>query len=167
VFVAGDLLWYPVEHDRRVRTAPGALVVFGRPKGHQGSDAQFIEGGVAPQVVFEVLSPKNSGPAMARKRAFYEQYGGGVQRVRRTAWPGAWLAAPWRAAGAHRGDAGVGEPAAGVRFALEESELLLYGPDGRPFLTYAELAAQRQQGHQRAERLAARLRALGVDPDAA
>ena len=77
MFVAGDLLWYPVEHDRRVRTAPGALVVFGRPKGHQGSDAQFIEGGVAPQVVFEVLSPKNSGPAMARKRAFYEQYGGG------------------------------------------------------------------------------------------
>jgi len=77
VIVAGDLLWYPVEHDRRVHTAPGALVVFGRPKGHRGSYAQFIEGGVAPQLVFEVLSPKNSGPAMARKRAFYGQYGVG------------------------------------------------------------------------------------------
>src|SRR5213076_1518458 len=27
------------------------------------------------QVVFEVLSPNNTGPEMARKRAFYERYG--------------------------------------------------------------------------------------------
>ncbi len=33
VFVAGDLLWYPVEGDPTIRTAPDALVAFGRPKG--------------------------------------------------------------------------------------------------------------------------------------
>ena len=35
VFVAGDLFWYPVEGHPEIVTAPGALVVFGRPKGHR------------------------------------------------------------------------------------------------------------------------------------
>jgi Uma2 family endonuclease len=33
VFVAGDLLWYPVEGHPDIRVAPDAMVVFGRPKG--------------------------------------------------------------------------------------------------------------------------------------
>ena len=37
VFVAGDLLWYPVEGDNTIRNAPDAMVVFGRPKGDRGS----------------------------------------------------------------------------------------------------------------------------------
>ncbi len=37
VFVAGDLLWYPVENHNTIRAAPDALVAFGRPKGHRGS----------------------------------------------------------------------------------------------------------------------------------
>ena len=37
VFVAGDLLWYPVEGDNKTRIAPDALVAFGRPQGHRGS----------------------------------------------------------------------------------------------------------------------------------
>src|SRR4051812_27387732 len=57
VFVAGDLLWYPVEGQPKIRAAPDAMVVFGRPKGYRGSYKQWEEGGVAPQVVFEVLSP--------------------------------------------------------------------------------------------------------------
>jgi hypothetical protein len=36
VFVAGDLLWYPVEGHREIRVAPDALVAFGRPKGYRG-----------------------------------------------------------------------------------------------------------------------------------
>ena len=37
VFVAGDLLWYPVEGNNKIRTAPDALVAFVRPKGDRGS----------------------------------------------------------------------------------------------------------------------------------
>jgi hypothetical protein len=37
VFVAGNLFWYPVEGDPKVRTAPEMMVVFGRPKGYRGS----------------------------------------------------------------------------------------------------------------------------------
>ena len=52
VFVAGDLLWYAVEGNNRIRLAPDAMVVFGRPKGYRGSYKQWEEGGIAPQVVF-------------------------------------------------------------------------------------------------------------------
>src|SRR5690242_14307438 len=40
VFVAGDLLWYPVEGDNTTRTAPDAMVALGRPKGDRGSYKQ-------------------------------------------------------------------------------------------------------------------------------
>ena len=57
VFVAGNLLWYPVEGKNKIRQAPDAMVAFGRPKGYRGSYKQWVENGVPPQVVFEVLSP--------------------------------------------------------------------------------------------------------------
>ena len=57
VFVAGDLLWYPVFGKPKIRSAPDAMVVFGRPKGYRGSYKQWDEGGIAPQVAFEILSP--------------------------------------------------------------------------------------------------------------
>lgn len=59
VFVAGDLLWYPVQGDGDTKCAPDAMVVFGRPKGDRTSYVQYLEGNIAPQVVFEILSPGN------------------------------------------------------------------------------------------------------------
>jgi len=75
VFVAGDLLWYPVEGRPDIRRAPDVLVAFGRPKGDRGSYRQWEEEGIAPQVVFEVLSPGNTAEELTEKRAFYERYG--------------------------------------------------------------------------------------------
>ena len=75
VFVAGDLLWYPVEGHPEIRQAPDALVAFGRPKGYRGSYQQWKEGGIPPQVVFEVLSPGNRAGELIRKFRFYEEYG--------------------------------------------------------------------------------------------
>src|SRR5436305_5720778 len=75
VFVAGDLLWYPVEGDPKTRTAPDALVAFGRPPGYRGSYKQWEEAGIAPQVVFEVLSPNNTREEMRAKRQWYERHG--------------------------------------------------------------------------------------------
>jgi Uma2 family endonuclease len=60
VFVAGDLLWYPVEGQPPIRVAPDALVAFGRPKGRRGSYQQWRGDNIAPQVVFEILSPGNT-----------------------------------------------------------------------------------------------------------
>lgn len=75
VFVAGDLFWYPVEGDPRTVAAPDALVAFGRPPGYRGSYKQWEEGGVVPQVVFEVLSPGNTDEEMEAKLDFYERHG--------------------------------------------------------------------------------------------
>jgi hypothetical protein len=75
VFVAGDLLWYPVERNPTIRSAPDAMVVFGRPKSDRGSYKQWEEGDIPPRAVFEVLSPGNRAGEMERKFQFYERYG--------------------------------------------------------------------------------------------
>src|SRR5262249_11949965 len=90
-------------------------------------------------------------------------------------------------------------PRLGIRFDLSGSELTIYGPDGERFLTYQEVAEQRDQAarerdqaarerdqaarerdrlaqerdrlaqerdqeRQRVERMAAQLRAMGLEP---
>ncbi|NJN18308.1 MAG: Uma2 family endonuclease [Oscillochloris sp.] len=167
VFVAGDLLWYPVEGRPALRRAPDALVVFGRPKGDRRAYLQWKEDGIGPQVVFEVLSPKNTVAEMFRKLEFYDDYG--VEEYYLYDLDGGELTG-WQR---HNGNLRVIEtisgwvsPRLGVRFDLEAGELVLTRPDGTHFLSYVELANQRDQERERAERLAARLRALGIDPDA-
>lgn len=173
VFVAGDLLWYPVEGNPKIRAAPDAMVVFGRPPGHRGSYVQCYENGIAPQVVFEVLSPGNTRREMQRKLRFYEQYG--VEEYyeydpdRGTL--GGWLRRDNRLEPIRPMEGWI-SPRLKIRFSLEETDLVLYRPDGRRFETFVELdqrvTAERQRAqaeHQRAERLAERLRALGIDPD--
>ena len=44
VFVAGDLLLYPVHGNNKIAAAPDTMVVFGRPKGDRGSYKQWLEG---------------------------------------------------------------------------------------------------------------------------
>jgi Uma2 family endonuclease len=75
VFVAGDLLWYPVEGNNVLSTAPDTMVVFGRPKTDRGSYQQWREADIPPQVVFEMLSPGNTRREMDRKLLFYNNYG--------------------------------------------------------------------------------------------
>ena len=180
VFVAGDLLWYPVEGRPDIRRAPDAMAVFGRPKGHRPSYMQWLEGNIAPQVVFEVRSPKNSHAELERKRQFYELYG--VEE--------SYLYDPdngeltgWQRAGGRLSVIeqieGWVSPRLGVRFGLGDGELLMVNPDGSLFLSYVELARRREAAEQavavaqeraeaaqeRAERMAARLRELGINPE--
>ena len=188
VFVAGDLLWYPVEGHPEIRVAPDTMVVFGRPKGDRGSYRQWEEENIAPQVVFEILSPGNRVREMTRKLQFHERYGveeyyiydpednelEGLQR--------------------HEGRLELIEeinhwrsPRLGIEFVLTSETLEIYRPDIRKFLSSLELEQQRQQAtqraeeesqraeqatqraeqeSQRAERLADQLRALGIEPEA-
>ncbi|MHC5825129.1 MAG: Uma2 family endonuclease, partial [Nostoc sp.] len=75
VFVAGDLLWFPVKSRLISPVAPDTMVVFGRPKGRRGSYKQWQEDNIAPQVVYEILSPSNNADEMERKLEFYQTYG--------------------------------------------------------------------------------------------
>jgi Uma2 family endonuclease len=180
VFVAGDLLWYPVEGHPEIRVAPDAMVVFGRPKGYRGSYRQWREEGIPPQVVFEVLSPNNRLLEMVRKYRFYERYGVEEYYVYD---PELGELTGFRREGEELREIaemrGWVSPHLGVRFDLQGNDLRLTGPDGRPFASYCELAQQRDElAQQRDElarerdlareqslRLAARLRELGIDPD--
>src|SRR2546428_4586077 len=70
VFVAGNLLWYPVEGNNTISIAPDIFVAFGRPKGDRGSYLQWLEDNVAPQVLFEILSPGNRAGKLIAKFQF-------------------------------------------------------------------------------------------------
>lgn len=188
VFVAGDLFWYPVQGAPEIRRAPDTLVAFGRPKGRRGSYQQWNEGGIAPQVVFEVLSPGNTMAEMAEKFEFYDLYGVEEYYIYD---PDTNDLVGWQRDGhrlrvIHRMD-GWTSPRLGILFDLASAdELQIIRPDGQRFLSFSELeqrlaqaqqqAAQAQQqadeeraarlqAEARAAQLAARLRELGVDPN--
>jgi Uma2 family endonuclease len=155
VFIAGDLLWYPVEGQPEINNAPDVLVVFGRPPGDRGSYKQWEEDNIPLTVVFEILSPSNSVLEMDDKRDFYEEYG--VEEY--------YLYDPttnrlkvW----VRRGEVfrqvrpadGFVSPRLGVRFDLSGAEMVVWGPDGQRFLTFEQLQAARKQAEQRGTRLA-------------
>ena len=172
VFVAGDLLWYPIEGNNTIRRAPDVMVVFGRPKGYRGSYQQWQEDNIPPQVVFEILSPGNTIKEMAAKLQFYQRYG--VEEY--------YLYDPEKVdfAGWQIMDEkltiieeiqGWVSPRLEVRFEMAE-ELQIFTPTGERFLTFVELGQKLQQEKRRAEQAEARLKALeerlkslGVDPN--
>jgi Uma2 family endonuclease len=166
VFVAGNLLWYPVEGTNTIRVAPDIFVVFGRPKGDRGSYLQWLEDHIAPQVAFEILFPGNRGAQLITKFKFYEHYGVEEYYVYD---PDTGDLNGWLRAGAELREIspmkGWHSPRLKVRFDVIDGELELYGPDGKRFATYVELVEQCEEAQRTATRLADKLRALGVDPN--
>lgn len=194
VFVAGDLLWYPVEGEPKLCTAPDVMVIFGRPKGDRGSYQQWNEANLPPHVVFEILSPGNTRTEMDKKLVFYNRYG--VEEY--------YIYDPDRhdLSGWLRGKQGLEviesiatwtSPRLAIHLNATGEELQLYRPDGQRFATFQEvsqrlaeveqvLLQERQraeqerqraeqerqraeQERQRADRLAERLRSAGIDPE--
>ncbi|MCY7407955.1 MAG: Uma2 family endonuclease [Alkalinema sp. CAN_BIN05] len=174
IFVAGDLFWYPVEGNNKLRQAPDTMVAIGRPKGDRGSYQQWQEENISPQVVFEILSLGNRMGEMNRKFKFYEQYG--VEEY--------YIYDPdridfnvWIRAGSSLESIDFQEnfvsPCLGIRFELQDpSPLVIYRLDGQPFIGFVDLDRLRQQANSRADRaetqaqtLAAKLRELGIGPD--
>jgi Uma2 family endonuclease len=168
VFVAGNHLIYPVEGNVTLRQAPDVYVAFGPKKGDRGSYKVWEEGGVFPQVVFEVWSPHNRQQPMEDKRDFYERYGAEEYYIVYPEFPA--HAEGWRRDGGKLARLpemnGWVSPRLGIRFVLNQGEVTVFGPDGRQLRSPAEIAAERDAAEKRAERLAAKLRELGVDPDA-
>jgi Uma2 family endonuclease len=187
VFVAGDLLWYPVEGDNTIRNALDAMVVFGRPKGDRGSYQQWKEDNIPPQVVFEILSPGNRMGEMERKRQFYDRHGVAEYYIYdpdRLDLSG-WMRAGERLVPIEAIDDWV-SARLGIRFVIRAGEeLVIYRPDREKFIGFGELDELRQIqqrraenaeiradnaerealiARQEAERLAAKLRELGIEP---
>lgn len=139
VFVAGDLLWYPVEGQPAINAAPDAMVVFGRPPGDRASYIQHEEDGIAPQVVFEIRSHTNTNAQMRKKREFYERYDveeyyyyDPFSHVFE-----AWLREGEDLVQVSKPLPGFTSPLLDVRFDMAE-ELLITGPDGVVFVSPLE-----------------------------
>lgn len=75
IFIAADLLWYPVQGQPRINKAPDVMVVKGRPDGDRLSYRQWLEEDTPPQVVMEVLSSSNKASEMIDKQHWYARYG--------------------------------------------------------------------------------------------
>ncbi|MEB3163674.1 MAG: Uma2 family endonuclease, partial [Prochlorothrix sp.] len=138
---------------------------------------------IAPQVVFEILSPSNTAREMLLKQQFYEQYGvlelffydpasndfwGLIRsKAEEPFQPLVALQLPWTS------------PLLGIRFERGESELEIFYPNGEKFKDPAEFADERDQIAQERDQLAqerdqlaqerqrafAKLRELGIDPN--
>jgi Uma2 family endonuclease len=187
VFVAGNLLWYPVEGNNKLAQAPDVMVAFGRPKKYRGSYQQWNEDNIPPQVVFEILSPGNRLTPMMQKFKFYEHYGVeeyylyNPEQVDLTIWQ-----RREQELEAVESVDGWVSPRLGVRFQLSETALQIFGLDGAPFVSFVELAQLREQAESRAEQaesraeqaetllerersrsqaLEAQLREMGIDPN--
>jgi Uma2 family endonuclease len=163
-FVAGDLLWYPVKVDAppAPAQAPDVMVVLGRPAGDRGSYKQWEEDNIAPQVVFEILSPSNSAREMLAKQSFYKEHGvlemffydpdsrdfWGLVRSRadQDFSPITAINFPWFS------------PTLGIRFEQSEDGLMVFYPDGELFKDPGAFIEER-------DRAFAKLRELGVDPE--
>ncbi len=187
VFIAGDLLWYPVQGEPKIRTAPDVMVALGRPKGDRGSYKQWEENGITPQVVFEILSPGNTQTEMNKKLVFYSRHG--VEEYYLYDPDGhdlsGWIQVDQRLDVIDPMQNWV-SPRLGIRFEWSETDLQIFRPDGKRFLSYVEIAEQAsqaelkaeqaelkaeqaelkaEQAELKAERLAEQLRAAGIDPD--
>lgn len=162
VLVATDILWYPVEGEEKLCTAPDVLVAFGRPRGHRDSYLQWDEGGIPPQVVVEIVSPSNSWKEMADKFDFYDAHG--VQEY--------YIYDPDRdrleiyirgergAALVRRYPDASGcfvSPLLKIRFDTSGDELRIYRPDGERFLSPEEIEEERQQERERLSKTETRL----------
>jgi Uma2 family endonuclease len=177
VFVAMDLLWYPVQGHSEARAAPDIMVVFGRPKGYRGSYKQWEEREIAPQVVFEILSPGNRSSEMGRKFEFYQRHGVEEYYIYNpddfdlSGWH--WVAEENRLRLIDPIDGWI-SPRLGIRFdAPADREMIIYRPDGTPFRSPLEVRreleraeAEKHRAEAERDRLADKLRELGVDPDA-
>ena len=186
VFVAGNLRWYPVKGNNELCQDPDALVAFGRPGGYRSSYQQWKEANIAPQIVFEVLSSSSRRMEMARKLEFYNKYG--VEeyyeydpyRIELVGW-------------ARSSKSGLLEvlncetteereiwvsPRLNIRLVIKPDNLEIYDPNGDRFLTFTELSERLETANQpleaegqplndiqaEKERLAAKLRGMGIDP---
>ncbi len=187
VFVAGDLFWYPIEGRSNIVNAPDVMVAFGTHKGRRSSYQQWNESGIAPQVVFEILSPSNTQDEMDKKLLFYDRHGVEEYYI--------YNPSNNQLRGWLRGQDGLDaivlmenfvSPRLGIRFDLSGDQLQIYRSDGTRFFSYVEicqlLEEERQQTAQERQRaelaetslqeerrrsqiLMERLREMGINPD--
>ena len=175
--VLSDQFLYYVEGNPKKRVAPDVMVILGVPYGPRDNYKIWEEEQV-PSVVFEVTSPSTKKQDLTTKHDLYEQLG--IQEYWLFDPKAEWI--PEQLRGYQLID-GVYEAIApdspisqvlGLQLVIEEHLLIFYRLDtGRRLAPPEEIWDQLEQEQrraaqekERADRLAAKLRELGIDPDA-
>jgi Uma2 family endonuclease len=165
VFIAGDLLWYPIEGQSKKSAAPDVMVVFGRNKDHRRSYKQWQEENIAPQVTFEILSHCNTSQEMEKKLMFYNEHGVEEYYIYD---PDTNHFRAWIRNGVHlelvASDETWVSPRLGIRFDLSGEEMQIFDPNDRLFTTYQVERSRYEAERSRSEAMAQKLRELGIDP---
>ena len=173
--VLGNQFLYYAQGFPRLRTAPDVMVIFDVATGGRDNYKIWEEGQV-PAVIFEMTSKGTRHQDEGFKKTLYEQLG--VQEYWQFDPKGEWIPEQLRG---YRLRGEVYEPITDsqsqplqLRLGVDGKLIAFYRLDtGEKLLIPDELAvalkqaeAQVEQERQRADRLAARLRELGEDPDA-
>ena len=166
-----DLFWYAEQGVPEERVAPDVMVVLDKQNGSRGSYKVWEEDYVAPHVVFEIISPCNTGQEMMEKLEFFDRHGAGefyVYDHDRKRLSG-WVREGGRLVQAKL-EKGWISPLLEAGMELDaEGRLRLYDRNGRTLLdSMARLEQERAAREAECaskERLIAQLRALGIEPD--
>jgi len=191
VYVSGNLLIYYEEGNPRASVSPDVFVVINRPKGKRSSYKVWQENNQYPNFVLEITSKSTVSEDQGTKRGLYAFWG--VSEYFQYDPSAAYLEPPLQ--GYHlvdgnyfplpattlpTGEQVIASRVLGLELHLEQGELRFYNPaTGEKLLSHAEAEAARQTAElarqtaelarqtaeAKAERLAARLRQLGIDPD--
>jgi Uma2 family endonuclease len=152
VFVAGDLLWYPIQDKNVAPQAPDAMVAFGVQKKKRGSYQQWKENNIAPQVVFEILSPSNKNKEMKKKFEFYQTHGVEeyyLYNPDKNSLEG-WIRENNQLAKIQVLNGWI-SPRLAIKFDTTQPELIIYRPNGQRFLSFIELQQLKDLESRRAD----------------
>jgi len=174
VSVIATLFWYPDSADRAFRLAPDVMVVFGRQERLRTAYRQWEESGISPQVVFEILRDSKNMRKCGERLNVFERYG--VEECYFLD-PHHFFIHGWRRS--ERRLISIPDinawtsPRLGIQFNASEDKIQVIGANGMPFRLLSEELGEHGAGVQETNciratvpAMAAKLRELGVDPDA-
>ncbi|MFN6564562.1 MAG: Uma2 family endonuclease [Nostoc sp. ChiSLP01] len=177
VYVAGNLFIYYEKGNPESVVAPDVFVVFGVEKRDRGSYKTWEENDKIPDFVLEITSKTTRSKDQGAKKGIYAFLGvheyfqydptgdylnpqlQGLHLVEGNYFPVATNTLP-------DGTVSLPSQVLGLELRLEGGKLRFYNPaTGQTLLTHEDEAVARQAAEEKAQRLAAKLRELNIDPD--
>lgn len=180
VAVHERLAWFPDHDDAGIRLDPDVMVVFGRPQTPRRSYKGWMEEGVPPTLIIEIVSESDTDEDYRRRLQRARRYGveevvlvspftpGGVRVEHLVVDPADPTRFRIRALSGRAKDVIVldrlGITMAGGRDLLVRDERGLWPDTATAFAAVREQQERADAAEARAERLAAQLRAAGIEP---
>lgn len=177
VYVSGNLFIYYEQGNPRAVVSPDVFVIFGVEKRKRSSYKTWEEGGKVPDFILEITSRTTASEDRGLKKGLYAylgvreyfQYDPTADYLRPSLQGFRLMGENYLPIAPKPHDHPIIIPAETLGLDLclaADGAMTFYNPQtGAKLLSPRELDEARRQAEQRAERLAAKLKALGLDPD--